>query len=205
MSAPMVFTGLWTLGSFLMGSVPFSVLIGRLITGKDIRGLGDGNPGAANAWRAGSWPVGVLALLLDYFKGALPVGCGHFILGIQGWGLGMVAIAPVVGHAFSPFLRFRGGKGLAVTFGVWTGLTLGEAPILLGLLLGLFYLVLNVEAWAVAVGMVLLMVHFVSGHAGVVVLAVAGVNTVLLLWTHRRDLRRKPGLRPWLRRRDKGR
>ncbi|NIN63619.1 MAG: hypothetical protein GTO63_02660, partial [Anaerolineae bacterium] len=102
-------TFLWSLVGFLIGSLPFSVWIGRLFLRTDIRRFGNGNPGAANAWRAGRWQTGIPALLLDYSKGALPVGLAHFKVGLGGWELVPVALAPVLGHAFSPLLHFRGG------------------------------------------------------------------------------------------------
>lgn len=191
-------TTLWTILGFGLGSVPFSVLVGRAFGGTDIRQFGDGNPGAANAWRAGSWKIGILAFLLDYFKGAVPVGLAHFHGRVSGWDLLPVAMAPILGHAFSPFLRFRGGKGIAVTFGIWTGLTLGEGPILLGLLLGLMYAVLTVEGWAVGLGMLGLIIHFLHHGAAPVILTLGLGNLLLLLWTHRQDLRRPFRLRPWL-------
>ncbi len=105
---------LWTALGFLSGSLPFSVWLGKLLTRSDIRRYGDGNPGATNAWRAGGWQIGVPALLLDFLKRALPVGLARFWAGVDGWGLIPIALAPVLGHAFSPFLRFRGGKAIFV-------------------------------------------------------------------------------------------
>ena len=140
---------LWTAIAFLSGSLPFAVWLGLLFARADVRQYGDGNPGTANAWRAGGWRVGVLTLVLDWLKGALPVGLAHFVGHIAGPGLVPVALAPVLGHAFTPFLGFRGGKAVAVTFGIWTGLLPGEGPVILGLLLTLFYFVQTNSSWAV--------------------------------------------------------
>src|SRR6185369_17175691 len=109
---------------FFSGALPFSAWLAHGLAGAELRQVGDGNPGAANAWKAGGWRVGALALVLDYLKGALPVAVAHFGWHLAGFPLGAVAVAPILGHAFSPFLKFRGGKGLTVTFGAWTGLTL---------------------------------------------------------------------------------
>jgi glycerol-3-phosphate acyltransferase PlsY len=62
----------WTLLAFLCGSVPFSLLIGFWVLHVDVRRYGDGNPGASNVIRVGDWRVGILAVLLDSFKGAAP-------------------------------------------------------------------------------------------------------------------------------------
>jgi glycerol-3-phosphate acyltransferase PlsY len=178
--------------------MPFSLWLGRLVTRTDVRQVGDGNPGATNAWRAGGWPVGVAALLLDYGKGAVPVGLATFVYGVSGWGVVPVALAPVLGHAFSPFLHFRGGKAVAATFGIWTGLMLGEAPILMGILLGLFYLVQTADAWAVVFTMLVFLAHLLLRRVDGVLIAVWAANLGLLLFTHRTALRRPIRPRAWV-------
>jgi len=190
---------LWTLVGFAAGSLPFSLWVGHLPAGKDIRRYGDGNPGAANAWRAGGWRVGLPALLLDYSKGAVPTAFAHFSVGLTGWELVPVALAPVAGHAFSPFLRFRGGKAVAATFGAWTGLTLGEVPLILGLLLGAFVFVQDADAWSLVAGMLALGAYLaLVRHGPPPFLAVWAGHMAILLWKHAPDLRRGPRLRPWL-------
>lgn len=116
--------------AFLVGSVPFSLIVGRLFR-KDIRQFGEGNPGAANAFRAGGLRTGIPALILDSFKGVIPVAI--LVEGVSYWQVPVIAIAPVLGHAFSPFLRFRGGKAIATSFGIWTALTVWWAPTAMGL------------------------------------------------------------------------
>ncbi len=190
----------WMAVGFLSGSIPFSVWLGRLLLRADIRRYGDGNPGAANAWRAGGWPMGLLVGLLDYLKGGVPVGLAHFRWGIGGPDLATIALCPVLGHAFSPFLRFRGGKAIAVTFGIWTGLTLGEVPIILGALLGIGFLTLATDAYSVMLSMVGVLAHLLlRGHPPLLIAVWIG-NILVLVWKHRADLRQKPRLRPWLRR-----
>jgi glycerol-3-phosphate acyltransferase PlsY len=191
-------TFLWIVIGFVSGSLPFSVWVGRLALRTDIRRYGDRNPGASNVIRAGGWTWGALALLLDYFKGAIPVGVAHFFVGLSGWSLIAVALAPVLGHAYSPFLNFRGGKAVAATFGIWTGLTLGEVPILLGLLLGVWFAVVTVSGWAVMLAMLSLLIYLLFVHPDPVLLTVWVGNTLLLAWKHRGELGRTPGLRSWL-------
>jgi glycerol-3-phosphate acyltransferase PlsY len=191
---------LWTLIAFLSGSIPFSVIVGRLAANVDIREYGDYNPGAANVLRATGWGWVAVAGLLDYLKAAIPVSIPWFWLGIDGWGIIPIALAPLLGHAYSPWLRFRGGKAVAATFGVWTGLTLGAGPIILGLLLSLAFAVMLVSGWAVVLAML--------GFGGFVwrqysanspeLMAVWLVNLALLAWKYREDLGQPPGIRPWL-------
>lgn len=189
---------LWAGLGFLLGAMPFSVWLGRLILNTDIRRYGDGNPGAINAWRAGSWPVGVPAMVLDYMKAAIPVGIANFTIGISGWELVPVALAPVLGHAFSPFLGFRGGKAVAATFGVWTGLTLWEGPTLLGILLALFFLLQRIDAWAVILGMLAFLAYVLVRHPDGVTLAIWAGNILILTWKHFRGLQNMPWPRPWI-------
>lgn len=188
----------WTGLGYVIGAMPFSYWLARLLLHADIRLVGDGNPGAANAWKVGGWPLGLPALLLDYLKGAIPVGLAHYVFGVSGWALVPVGIAPVLGHAFSPFLHFRGGKALAVTFGIWTGLTLAEIPAVLGAFLALSLLMLNVNAWAVVLGMLGLLAYLLLRQADISWLAVWAGNLALLAWKHRRELRQPPQPRRWL-------
>ncbi len=192
---------LWTVVGFLSGSLPFSVWLGRLVARADVRRYGDGNPGAANAWRAGGWRAGVPALLLDYLKGATPVALARFGAGIDGWGLIPVALAPVLGHAFSPFLHFRGGKAIAVTFGIWSGLTLWAGPTVMGLALTLAVVLNRTDAWSAISGLVALLVYLLASGAPGPLLAVWAGNFGLVLWKHRHDLRTPPRARPWFLRR----
>jgi glycerol-3-phosphate acyltransferase PlsY len=102
--------------AYLVGSIPFSVYLVRWATGRDVRQAGSGNPGATNALRLAGPKVGILTLLCDVTKGVLPVTAGR-ILGVEPLGLGLIALAVVVGHVYSVFLGFRGGKGVATAAG----------------------------------------------------------------------------------------
>jgi len=120
--------------AYLCGALPWSVWLGRWWYGIDPRAYADGNPGAMNAIRAAGWRLGIWVIALDYLKGFVPVLVAHYGLALPGHQLLWVAIAPTIGHAFSIFLRFRGGRALAVMFGVWTGLTLYAVPMFMGLI-----------------------------------------------------------------------
>lgn len=189
---------LWSVGALLCGSLPFSVLVARFALKTDIRTIGDGNPGATNVFRAGGGWWGIVALALDYLKGALPVGIAYFLAAIDGATLVVVAVAPVVGHAFSPWLGFRGGKAVATTFGVWSGLTWWYIPTLFGLLLALGHRVLDSAGWAVVLAFIGVGVHLALYNPQPVLLAVWAANTAILAWKHRADLATPPALSPAL-------
>jgi len=189
---------LWTALAFACGAMPLSVWLGQLALGKDIRSYGDGNPGAANAWRAGSWRLGAPAVALDFLKAAVPVSLARSCGSVSSWRLVPVALAPVLGHAFSPWLGFRGGKAVAATFGIWSALTLWEAPTVLGLCLLALVLLQSVDAWSTLLGMFGLLLYLLLRHADAPTLAICSGNVLVLAWKHRRDLRQRPRVRPYL-------
>lgn len=187
----------WSLAGFLSGSIPFSLIIGRLGRDVDIRQYGDHNPGATNVLRAAGWRWGIPAMLLDYFKGVVPVGLAWFFGDQVGWRIVPIALAPVLGHAFSPWLGLRGGKAVAATFGVWTGLTLGAGPMMFGILLGLMYAVMVVSGWAVILAYLCFAIFLATFYRGNPEFLVIWLGIFLVLcWKHRHDLRQCPAIRP---------
>ncbi|MBV8363953.1 MAG: glycerol-3-phosphate 1-O-acyltransferase PlsY [Candidatus Eremiobacteraeota bacterium] len=101
---------------FFIGSIPFGYLVGRFFFGIDIRTHGSGNIGAANALRTLGKPGAGLVLLLDLLKGLLPVLAAR-LLHVRPEITAGVAAAAVCGHCISPWLRWRGGKGVATSLG----------------------------------------------------------------------------------------
>ena len=107
--------------AYLIGSVPFAVIVSRVMGLADPRTYGSGNPGATNVLRSGSKWAAALTLLGDGFKGWLAVWLALRFgpqQGIGDAGVALVAIAVVLGHLYPIFLRFRGGKGIATAAGV---------------------------------------------------------------------------------------
>ena len=106
--------------------MPWAVIVGKILRTKDVRKVGDGNPGAVNAWKSGGYVPGILSVTLEICKSLVPIYLAkqHLDGFASGWaqiGFAMVAFAPILGHAWSPFLRFHGGKALATTWGSWIG------------------------------------------------------------------------------------
>jgi len=116
--------------AYLLGSVPFGVLVARMRGGVDLRRVGSGNIGATNVLRAVGKGAAALTLLGDIGKGALAVGLGRWF-GVSPTVLALIALAAVVGHLLPVFAGFRGGKGVATTLGV----VLATMPAVGGLLL----------------------------------------------------------------------
>lgn len=124
-------------GAYLVGSIPFGLLVGRWLRGVDIRQHGSGNIGFTNVLRILGPGPAVLVLVADVGKGLVPVAVGQRMLGpshpagIEWWVLG-AGLAAILGHSFSVFCGFRGGRAVATSFGVLLGLCWPAAAVALG-------------------------------------------------------------------------
>lgn len=127
------------LASYLLGAIPSSYLVGRLARGIDLREHGSGNLGATNAFRVLGWKLALPVLVFDVLKGWFPTFFFPRWAGTTaaGWVLAYAA-AVVVGHMFSVYVRFRGGKGVATSAGVLLAL----APLAVAAGLGVWGIVL---------------------------------------------------------------
>ena len=121
--SPFVLLSVAAVVAFLVGSIPFSLLIARFVAGVDLRKVGSGNVGATNVWRAVGARWGLLALLCDALKGLLPTmllpllasgSTAHLATHVAV----LSGLAALLGHLFPPWLGFRGGKGVATALGV---------------------------------------------------------------------------------------
>ena len=104
---------------FLLGSIPFGLLLTRAAGLGDIRSIGSGNIGATNVLRTGNKKIAAAVLLLDALKGVFPVVVASFFGPVAA---AAAALGAVLGHMFTPWLGFKGGKGVATTLGVMWGL-----------------------------------------------------------------------------------
>lgn len=189
--APLWTAAWWTAAGFLCGALPIAVLLARLFVHRDPREVGDHYPGSANTWRVAGPVVGMLSVILEGMKGVVPVALAYWRWHVSGWALVPVMLAPVCGHMFSPFLRGRGGRGIAVTFGVWTALTLWRVPMLLGVLLCLLVLVVRLrDAWTLMLAWVLVLVYLLWAYPSAPVLVVGIANFGLLIARHATELHR---------------
>lgn len=186
---------LWIASAYLCGSIPFSVWLGRLFLREEIRRFGDGNPGGTNVIRAGGTVLGIVVILLDALKGLLPVLLARNYGQLNSWPLAAIALAAILGHALTIFLGFRGGKAVAVTFGVWAGLTGWPTLLVLGGLLLAAFLLLTIDGWAVMLTLFGLLVLLIAFSAGPALLSVWLGNFLILAWKHRQDLKQRPGLK----------
>lgn len=138
--------------AFWLSACPFAFWIGQRFLHTDIRNYGDGNPGAANVFRAGSHKLGCLAVALEVGKAVPFVVLAYAFFELPEPIVFAVALSAILGHAFSPFLRLRGGKALAVTFGVLFALPQHELIISFAIFLVLGFLFIEIDAWTVMLG-----------------------------------------------------
>ncbi|MBN2378942.1 glycerol-3-phosphate acyltransferase [candidate division WOR-3 bacterium] len=194
MNAELLNSIIWTAAGFASGSLMISFWMGKFFLKEDIREYGDRNPGATNAWKAGGWKIGLPSGLLEFAKGGAPVAVAVWVFGVEGWYLVPVALAPILGHAFSPFMKFKGGKAIAVTLGVWTAITVWEGLLVLGLLIGLAYIILNHPSWSLIFAMLVFLAYLVvvgllGRGVAFPILAVWAGNMGTFLIKHFQDLR----------------
>lgn len=117
--------GLMVLFSYLMGGIPFGLLVSYVLTGEDPRKVGSGNIGATNVSRAAGKKAGVITLILDALKGFLPVLVTYHLFPQNPLAIALVGLAALCGHCFSPYLKLKGGKGVATGAGVFLGISPG--------------------------------------------------------------------------------
>ena len=134
--------------SYLLGSLPNGLYVANL-KGIDIRNEGSKNTGATNVFRVMGAKFGILVLILDALKGFIPLFIAEKF-GVTGNSLVLIGITAVIGHTFSPFLNFKGGKGVATSLGIF--LYLAPIPMLITLLM--FFVVVGITKY-VSLGSVL--------------------------------------------------
>jgi glycerol-3-phosphate acyltransferase PlsY len=172
---------------YLAGSLPFAFLLARR-AGIDVRVAGSGNVGAANVLRTtGTWR-GIAVMALDVAKGSLAV----ILAWVTHAGVTLTAIAAaaaVVGHVYPVWLRFRGGKGVAVAAGVFAVLTPLATGVAFSLFLAIVWATRYVSLGSIAATLALPPAAWLTGEPGPVVIAAAGTGA-LILFRHRDNIRR---------------
>lgn len=172
---------------FAAGSLPFAWWLHAVVSGRDLRDVGSGNPGSTNLGRSLGGGFAGAALLLDAGKGAAAVFVAQRMVGPTG--AVPAAVGAVVGHVFSPWLSGRGGKGVATAAGAYAVL----APAATGLALTVFVFVVSLTRF-VSLGSVLAALSLpvgvaVLGPKGAIATA-AAATAVLIAWRHRENFAR---------------
>jgi glycerol-3-phosphate acyltransferase PlsY len=182
------------LTAYLLGSIPFGVLLTKMLGRGDVRKSGSGNIGAANVVRVAGPAAGILTLVLDAAKGAAAVLLAERYTNTSAAWMTLAALAALVGHCFPVWLRFKGGKGVATALGVFTVLS----P--LAALAALTLFVLVVAYWRyVSLGSIFaaaampLLIYFLWAppHAPpLIVTAGTFAASALIVWKHEANVQR---------------
>mgnify|MGYP001375952939 CR=1 FL=1 len=186
-----------TIGAYLIGSLSFAVIVSRAMGLSDPRTYGSGNPGATNVLRSGSKPAAIVTLLLDAFKGWLPVMLVQWLGPAHGLGEGTQALAGLaafLGHLYPVFFGFKGGKGVATAVGVLLAFEplLALATLLTFAIIVAFFRYVSLASMVAALfaPAYYLLVDGVAWQAsGAKALAMVAMG-LLLIWRHRENIQR---------------
>lgn len=176
------------IGAYLLGSIPFAIVSSRLFGLADPRQYGSGNPGATNVLRSGNKAAALLTLVGDCLKGWLAVWAAGR-LGFGATEAALAGLAAFLGHVFSVFLRFNGGKGVATALGVLAGISAWVALSALAVWLTVVFTTRYSSAAALAAATA-------TPLAGLIVLGPTAVVAILaliaaiLIWRHAANIRK---------------
>ncbi len=182
--------------SYLIGSIPTAYIFGRVLKKIDIREYGSGNVGATNAFRVLGKGPGIIVLLLDILKGVVATAGVSTLLGTDNlWALVALSVMVVVGHNWTVFLNFKGGKGIATSLGVLIGLTLKLSairPVLFLALLSWIVVFLisgfvSLSSMAAATVLPFLMIYF---NQPLEVVSLGIIICIFVILRHRPNIRR---------------
>ena len=181
---------LLVLAAYLIGAFPSSYVVGKLTRGIDLRQHGSGNLGATNAFRVLGWKAATPVFILDIFKGWLPTFWFPRIDGNPAWEFALAyGAAAVIGHAFSVYVRFKGGKGVATSAGVFLALAPAAIGITTIVWVTLLFATGIVSVASVVSAIVLpIAVLLIGSHRLVLALAIA--LALFVTYAHRANIKR---------------
>lgn len=172
---------------YLLGSIPFGLVLCKIFGLGDIRSIGSGNIGATNVLRTGNKPLALATLLLDSGKGAIVVLLVNFLFGINEAML--AGLFALIGHCYPIWLKFKGGKGVATTLGTLIALfwPVGLAACGIWLATALLFRISSLAA-LVAVGLTPLIAHLTTGNANLS--GLCALIAALVYIKHRENIKR---------------
>ncbi|MCM8806760.1 MAG: glycerol-3-phosphate 1-O-acyltransferase PlsY [Candidatus Omnitrophica bacterium] len=175
--------------SYLIGSIPFGYLLCKTVKGIDIRKYGSGNIGATNVYRVCGWKLGFPVLIFDILKGFFPVFLGKILK----YSIPLIFVGglfSIVGHSFSIFLKGKGGKGVATSFGVLVGFL--PLPALFSFLI---WLIVVLTTRFVSLGSILgsfflpiFVIYFYTDNR--FLFSISVLIFVFIIFTHRENIKR---------------
>jgi glycerol-3-phosphate acyltransferase PlsY len=179
------------IASYFLGAIPIGVILGRLFRGTDLRSVGSGSTGTTNALRAFGPKISAAVLIFDVLKGAAPVIVAR-AFGASPWVVAAAAVITVVGHCWSPFIEFDGGKGVATGGGALIALQPWVAFALLlmvAIVLWKRYVSLGSIVTAMSIGLGLSIAAIGDREPPAIALAAIAIAAVIV-WRHRGNIHR---------------
>lgn len=180
---------------YLLGGISWALIIGKIFYKVDVRKEGSGNLGATNVFRVLGAKAAIATLVLDASKGAAAVGFAYAVFSASGevaqqWAMILATMAAILGHSYSPYIRFAGGKGVATAAGALLVLTPHPWPILLltFMLVVVLFRMVSLASVIIAVEYPLLCVFFYPGDWLIIGFSV--VTASLVVWRHRSNIAR---------------
>ena len=188
---------LWFLVSFFSASIPWSLIIGFIFSKQDIRTIGDRNPGGTNTLKLAGIKVGLLAISLDILKSFFPIYFA-MIFGFDGFQLAILCFAAISGSIFSPFLRFNGGKSLAVSCGIWMAISSGMIGPLICLIMAFSHSIQKTHLWTILSGWLGILIWVLIFSLSIEYIVIFIINFILVMFKHKNEFNQKIILRNWV-------
>ena len=188
---------LWFFVSFFSASIPWSLIIGFIFSKQDIRTIGDKNPGGTNTLKLSGIKVGLLAISLDILKSFFPIYFAIFF-GFDGFQLAILCFAAITGSIFSPFLRFNGGKSLAVSCGIWMAISSGMIGPLICLIMAFSHLIQKTHLWTILSGWLGILIWVLIFSLSIEYVVIFIINFILVMFKHKNEFNQKIILRNWV-------
>jgi len=180
----------WLVPAYLLGAVPTSFLVARWARGVDLRTVGSRNLGATNLYRLLGWKAAIPVALFDVGKGAAPVLVYLALTREPSWWSLVVGAAAVLGHVFSPFVSFRGGKGVATAAGVFLAYMPGAIGAAAVVWIGLVALTGYVSLGSISAAVAFPVLVRVLYPSRITAFWVAGCVALFVIVNHRANIRR---------------
>jgi glycerol-3-phosphate acyltransferase PlsY len=178
--------------AYVIGATPTSYWVGRLFYGIDLRTKGSGNLGATNTYRVLGWKAALPVMFMDVFKGFFPVWFfpQHDQTAIWGWTLAYAGAA-ILGHVFSFWVGFKGGKGIATSAGAFLALSPWAVLLALGAWVGVVFITRIVSLGSLAAAATLpIALLFVPHQGGNALVGFTVALAAFVFWAHRSNIRR---------------
>ena len=188
---------LWFLISFFSASIPWSLVIGFVFSKQDIRTIGDKNPGGTNTLKLAGIKVGLLAIALDILKSFIPIYLA-IIFGFVSFQLVLLCLASISGSIFSPFLKFKGSKSLAVSCGIWMAISSGMIGPLICLIMAFSHLIQKTHLWTILSGWLGIIIWVLIFSLSTEYIIIFIINFILVMYKHKNEFNQKIIFRNWI-------